>query len=140
MFLSWRSTTRSMSLENGLYRALLELLPLSKAFNCMALGRIERPLSQKKKSTGTHRLSIPASDPLSPLREGVAAERNPLVRRTLRPSEALLRLGKPFALVGLLNLSNAAKNRGKGPYLRATYYSGLEDLGVKEAFWNARPP
>ena len=42
----------------------------------MSLGRIERPLSQERKVRGTDDPSIPASDPLSPLRGGVAAEKS----------------------------------------------------------------
>jgi len=40
-------TTRSISPENGLQRTLLELLPLPRAFSCVFLSRLERPLYLK---------------------------------------------------------------------------------------------
>jgi hypothetical protein len=41
------STTRRMAPENGLRRILLGLLPLSRAFSSVSLGRLERPLYLK---------------------------------------------------------------------------------------------
>src|SRR5919112_5923828 len=42
------STTRSISSDYGLYQALLGPLPLSKGFNCVPYGRIERPLFKNR--------------------------------------------------------------------------------------------
>jgi hypothetical protein len=67
--LSVLSMMRSISSDYGLYRALLKLLPLSKGFNLVPLGRIERPLSKKEKVRGPDDSSIPASDPFAAPKE-----------------------------------------------------------------------
>ena len=51
-----------MSSNDGLYRALIKLLPLSKALSSIVLGRLGRPFSKNGKIRGTEDPSISASD------------------------------------------------------------------------------
>jgi hypothetical protein len=70
------TTTRCVSLENGLCGSLLELLPLSRAFSSSSPGRLERTFLLIRKVRASVELSVVDLDSFRRYKEKACGGKN----------------------------------------------------------------